>query len=113
DLADGGRTMVATVFDLFCANYGVDRGFGGENVASDYDADVPFTPAWAEKITGVPRQAIIQVAREFADTAEKTKGRSMVILGAGRTPPGRRSCGRRPVGSPWPSRSTGRARRAR
>src|SRR3546814_16487757 len=31
----------------------------------------------------VPRQAIIQVAREFADTAEKTSGRSMVILGAG------------------------------
>src|SRR5690606_26009632 len=83
DLADGSKTMVATVFDLFCANYGVDRGFGGENVASDYDADVPFTPAWAEKITGVPRQAIIQVARECADTAEKTKGRSMVILGAG------------------------------
>src|SRR3546814_8442274 len=47
------------------------------------DDDVPFTPAWAEKVTGVPRQAIIQVAREFADTAEKTSGRSMVILGAG------------------------------
>src|SRR3546814_216183 len=59
------------------------RGFGGENVAKSYDDDVPFTPAWAEKVTGVPRQAIIQVAREFADTAEKTSGRSMVILGAG------------------------------
>src|SRR3546814_5211996 len=48
---------VTTVFDLFCANYGVDRGFGGENVAKSYDDDVPFTPAWAEKVTGVPRQA--------------------------------------------------------
>ncbi|WP_166039025.1 nitrate reductase subunit alpha [Sphingosinicella sp. YJ22] len=83
DLADGTSGYVATVFDLFCANYGVDRGFGGENVAKSYDEDLPFTPAWAEKVTGVPRQAIIQVAREFADTAEKTKGRSMVILGAG------------------------------
>ncbi|MBO9356330.1 nitrate reductase subunit alpha [Bordetella petrii] len=81
--ADGGSIKVATVFDLFCANYGVDRGFGGENVATSYDEDVPFTPAWAEKVTGVPRQAIVQVAREFAETAEKTKGRSMVILGAG------------------------------
>ncbi len=82
-LADGSKARVATVFDLFCANYGVDRGFGGGNVAASYDDDVPFTPAWAEKVTGVPRQAIIQVAREFAANAEITKGRSMVILGAG------------------------------
>ncbi|WP_265570994.1 nitrate reductase subunit alpha [Sphingomicrobium nitratireducens] len=82
-LADGSTAKVATVFDLYCANYGVDRGFGGGNVAKDFDDDTPFTPAWAEKVTGVPRQAIIQTAREFADTAEKTKGRSMVILGAG------------------------------
>ncbi|MEF2070622.1 nitrate reductase subunit alpha [Consotaella aegiceratis] len=80
----GGTTIkVATVFDLFCANYGLDRGFGGGNVARSYDEDVPFTPAWAEKVTGVPRQAIVQVAREFADNAERTHGRSMVILGAG------------------------------
>jgi nitrate reductase alpha subunit len=82
-LADGSSCAVATVFDLFCANYGVDRGFGGGNVAKSYDDDVPFTPAWGEKVTGVPRQAIIQVAREFAANAEVTKGRSMVILGAG------------------------------
>jgi len=82
-LADGSSCAVATVFDLFCANYGVDRGFGGINVAASYDDDTPFTPAWAEKVTGVPRQAIIQVAREFAANAEVTKGRSMVILGAG------------------------------
>jgi nitrate reductase alpha subunit len=76
-------TLVATVFDLMCANYGLDRGFGGNNVATDYDADKPFTPAWAENITGVPREHIIHVAREFATNAEKTRGRSMVILGAG------------------------------
>jgi nitrate reductase / nitrite oxidoreductase, alpha subunit len=83
ELADGTRGYVATVFDLFCANYGVDRGFGGGNVAASYDEDVPFSPAWAEKVTGVPRAAIIQIAREFAANAEMTEGRSMVILGAG------------------------------
>jgi len=81
-LADGQQVLVATVFDLLCANYSLDRGLGGDHVASDYDADVPFTPAWAERITGVRSDKIIQVAREFADNAEKTRGRSMVIIGA-------------------------------
>jgi nitrate reductase alpha subunit len=81
-LADG-EALVATVFDLMCANYGLDRGLGGDNVATSFDDDVPFTPAWAEHVTGVPRDKIIQTAREFATNAEKTKGRSMVILGAG------------------------------
>ncbi|MHA1600164.1 MAG: nitrate reductase subunit alpha, partial [Alphaproteobacteria bacterium] len=78
-----GEALVATVFDLFVANYGLDRGVGGANVASSYDENVPYTPAWAEKITGVPADHIITVAREFATNAEKTNGRSMVILGAG------------------------------
>ena len=78
-----GETPVATVFDLLCANYGLDRGLGGGSVATDYDQDEPYTPAWAERVTGVPRAHIIHVAREFATNAEKTNGRSMVILGAG------------------------------
>jgi len=78
-----GEALVATVFDLFAANYGLDRGFKDANAASSYDDDLPYTPAWAEKITGVPRDHIITVAREFASNAEKTNGRSMVILGAG------------------------------
>ncbi len=78
-----GEALVATVFDLFCANYGLDRGLGGENVARDYTSNTPYTPAWAEKITGVPADHIVTVAREFASNAEKTKGKSMVILGAG------------------------------
>ncbi|HVZ02962.1 MAG TPA: nitrate reductase subunit alpha [Dongiaceae bacterium] len=78
-----GDALVATVFDLFVANYGLDRGLGSSFVAKGYDADVPYTPAWAERITGVPAQQIITVAREFARNAEKTNGRSMVILGAG------------------------------
>ncbi len=78
-----GDVLVASVYDLFLANYGVDRGFGGGNVATDFDDDTPYTPAWAEKITGVDRGKIVQVAHEFALNAEKTKGRSMVIIGAG------------------------------
>ena len=78
-----GEVMVATVFDLLAANHGIDRGFGGANVATSYDDDAPCTPAWAEHITGVPRAQIITVARQFAENAEKTRGKSMVILGAG------------------------------
>jgi len=77
-----GEALVASVYDLFLANYGVDRGFGGGNVAKSYDENEPYTPVWAEKITGVPRDQIITVAREFALNAEKTRGRSMVIIGA-------------------------------
>ncbi|WP_107498561.1 nitrate reductase subunit alpha [Thalassobius sp. I31.1] len=83
-IKSGKKTItVATVFDLFCANYGLDRGLGGDWVAKDYNDDIPGTPAWAEKITGVARDKIEAVAREFALNAEKTNGKSMVILGAG------------------------------
>ncbi|MEO1169985.1 MAG: nitrate reductase subunit alpha [Pseudomonadota bacterium] len=81
-LAEGGA-YVATVYDLFMANYGLDRGLGGENLATSFEENEPYTPAWAEQITGVPADHIVTVAREFADNAEKTKGKSMVILGAG------------------------------
>jgi nitrate reductase alpha subunit len=77
-----GEALVASVYDLFLANYGVDSGFGGSNIAQSFDDAEPYTPAWAEQITGVPRGQIIQVAREFARNAEKTNGRSMVIIGA-------------------------------
>ncbi len=78
-----GDALVVTVFDLMCANYGLDRGLGGGDVAADYDDMAPYTPAWAEKITGVDRKKIIATARAFATNAEKTQGKSMVILGAG------------------------------
>ncbi len=79
-LADG-EALVATVYDLVLANYGVDRGLGGLAAAS-YDDDTPYTPAWQEKITGVRGQDVVAVARQFADNADKTHGRSMVIIGA-------------------------------
>jgi len=77
-----GETLVASVYDLIVAHYGVDRGLGGL-AAESYDDDTPYTPAWAEKVTGVPRHQIIATARDFAANAEKTHGKSMVILGAG------------------------------
>jgi len=77
-----GECLVATVFDLLAANYGIDRGLGGPNVARSYDDDVPYTPAWQEKITGVKRDLVIRVAREFAENADRTHGKSMVIIGA-------------------------------
>lgn len=81
--ADGKRLRVATVYDLQMANYSIDRGLGGDNVATSYeDADTPYTPAWQERITGVPAARATQVAREFADSADKTRGKAMVIIGA-------------------------------
>lgn len=82
-LANGESALVATVFDLMLANYGVDNGLGDENVAKSYEDDVPYTPAWQQKHTGVDPKLVIQVAREFAQNAHDTKGRSMVIIGAG------------------------------
>jgi nitrate reductase alpha subunit len=81
-LASGEEAYVASVLDLQIAQYGVDRGLGGGNVAQSYDDHVAYTPAWAEKVTGVKRADLIRTGREFADNAAKTKGKSMVILGA-------------------------------
>ncbi|NVD99359.1 nitrate reductase subunit alpha [Massilia sp. BJB1822] len=82
-MADGSSVLVATVFDLSMANYGVDRGLGGGNVATSYADDIPYTPAWQEKHTGVKAADVITVARQFAENADKTHGKSMVIVGAG------------------------------
>ncbi|SEO45875.1 nitrate reductase subunit alpha [Aquisalimonas asiatica] len=82
-LADGEEALVASVFDLITAHYGVDRGLDCPNTATSYDDNLPYTPAWQEMITGVSRDKVIKVARRFADNANKTEGKSMVILGAG------------------------------
>ena len=78
-----GRT-VTTVFDLMLAQYGVGReGLPGDWAAGLDDVATPYTPAWQEEITSVPARAVIRTAREFAANAEKSGGRSMIILGAG------------------------------
>jgi nitrate reductase alpha subunit len=72
--------LVATVFDLQAAQYGINRGLGSG--AASYDDNAAYTPAWQESITGVPREQVITIARQFAENAEKTEGRSMIIIGA-------------------------------
>ncbi|KXV03272.1 nitrate reductase [Gluconobacter potus] len=79
-LKTGEHVQCATVFDLMTAHYGLSAD---ATAWSDYESNVPGTPAWQEVITGVPRERCIAVARGFARNAEATQGRSMVILGAG------------------------------
>ena len=78
-----GPRLVTTVFDLMLAQYGVGRdGLPGE-WPTGYDDPAPYTPAWQEGITGVPASMAERIGREFADNAEKSDGRSMIVLGAG------------------------------
>jgi nitrate reductase alpha subunit len=79
----GGRRLVTTVFDLLLAQYGVGRqGLPGD-WPTGYDDPSPYTPAWQEEITGVPAELAARIGREFAQNAEDSGGRSMIILGAG------------------------------
>ncbi|MEU4690817.1 nitrate reductase subunit alpha [Actinoplanes sp. NPDC023714] len=76
--------LVTTVFDLMLAQYGVHRDdLPGDWPAGYDDATRPCTPAWQEPLTGVPAAQVARVAREFADNAERSGGRSMILLGAG------------------------------
>ncbi len=78
-----GEMTVATVYDLLFAQYGVARGLQGEYPADYNEEDQPYTPAWAEKYTGLSRDVIIRFAREWGATAERTQGKCTVIIGAG------------------------------
>ncbi|MGB3185866.1 MAG: nitrate reductase subunit alpha [Ornithinimicrobium sp.] len=76
--------LVTTVFDLMLAQYGVGRdGLAGQWPSGYDDAQAPYTPAWQEDITSVPAQAVARIAREFAQNAADTQGRSMILMGAG------------------------------
>ncbi len=78
---ESGKIPVATVYDLLMAQYGVPRGL--EGYPEDYETDTLYTPAWAEKYTGISKDDLIRFAREWASTAEKTDGRCTIIIGAG------------------------------
>jgi nitrate reductase / nitrite oxidoreductase, alpha subunit len=81
-LATGGSVLVTTAYDLMMAQFAVPRGLTGD-YAESYDADVPYTPAWSEKYTGMSRDMVIRFAREWGTTAELTKGKCTIIIGAG------------------------------
>ncbi|MFI0896258.1 nitrate reductase subunit alpha [Streptomyces sp. NPDC020983] len=79
-----GGQLVTTVFDLLLAQYGVGRdGLPGRWPASYEDADTPGTPGWQQAHTSVPAAACARIAREFARTAERSRGRCMILMGAG------------------------------
>ena len=75
--------LVTTVFDLMLAQYGVARDGLPGSWPAGYDDPEPYTPAWQEPITSVPAATVARIAREFADNAERSGGRSMITLGAG------------------------------
>ncbi len=78
-----GTAVVTTVYDLIMAQYGVGRGLKGDYPADYTDKDASYTPAWQEIFTGVDSKTVLQFAREWANTANITKGKCMIIIGAG------------------------------
>ena len=78
-----GKVAVTTVYDLTMAQYGVGRGLPGEYPKDYTDKDAAYTPAWQEIFTGVDSKTVLQFAREWANTAATTKGKCMIIIGAG------------------------------
>ncbi len=79
-----GEHLVTTVYDLMLAQYGVGRdGLPGQWPTGYDDADTPYTPAWQEAITSVPAEACLRIAREFGANSEVSKGRTMILIGAG------------------------------
>lgn len=78
-----GRVAVTTVYDLIMAQYGVSRGLEGDYPTSYEDKDAAYTPAWQEIFTGIDAKTVIQFAREWANTADVTNGKCMIIVGAG------------------------------
>ena len=83
ELADGTTIRVATAYDVLMAQYGIDRGLGGDSPENYDDEDRPYTPAWQERYTGLSRDLVIKFAREWGTTAELTRGKCTVIIGAG------------------------------
>ncbi len=78
-----GTVTVTTVYDLIMAQYGVGRGLGGEYPSDYTDSSAAYTPAWQEVFTGVDSDTVMQFAREWANTANLTHGKCMIIIGAG------------------------------
>ncbi len=78
-----GKVAVTTVYDLTMAQYGVGRGLEGDYPTDYTDRDSAYTPAWQEIFTGIDSRTVLQFAQEWANTADITDGKCMVIVGAG------------------------------
>lgn len=78
-----GKVPVTTAYDLIMAQYGVGRGLAGDYPESYEDQYAAYTPAWQELFTGIGSNTLLQFASEWIRTAEATKGKCMIIIGAG------------------------------
>ncbi|MEK7720042.1 MAG: molybdopterin-dependent oxidoreductase, partial [Bacteroidota bacterium] len=78
-----GQVPVTTAYDLIMAQYGVGRGLDGDYPANYEDKYAAYTPAWQEMFTGIGSDTLLQFAAEWIRTAEATKGKCMIIIGAG------------------------------
>ncbi len=78
-----GRIPVTTIYDLIMAQYGVDRNLGGQYPKDYTDPDAAYTPAWQEIFTGIDSKTVLQFAHEWAETANLTEGKCMILVGAG------------------------------
>src|SRR5699024_5180450 len=80
---NGEKIYVSTIYDLMASQYGIRR-FNHPLEATGYDDENSlYSPKWQEKITGVKSSVVVQIAREFAQNAIDTEGRSMIIMEAG------------------------------
>lgn len=82
-IIDGETHYITMVFDVMLANYGVARTDNQKGYPGNYEDMLPYTPAWQEQFTGIKARQVIQIAREFAQNAVETKGRSMILMGGG------------------------------
>ncbi|MCJ0915004.1 nitrate reductase subunit alpha [Mammaliicoccus sciuri] len=80
---DGETIYIATIYDLMTSQYGVRRLNHPLEATSYEDENSMYSPKWQEKVTGVKSSIVTQVARELAQNAVDTNGRSMIIMGAG------------------------------
>ncbi len=78
-----GEVTVTTVYDLIMAQYGVDRGLGGDYPTTYDDKEAAYTPSWQEIFTGIGPKTVLQFSHEWARTAETTHGKCSIIIGAG------------------------------
>ena len=79
-LANGEEVKIATVYDLMTSQYGVQR-FEHELEATSYDdASSKYTPL-ARTNYRYQKELVTKVAKEFAQNAIDTGGRSMIIMG--------------------------------
>jgi nitrate reductase alpha subunit len=75
------EALVATVFDLQVAQYGIDRGLG-QTGAKSYDDDAPYTPGLGRERSPACRATRSSRGARVRRERRQDQGKSMVIIGA-------------------------------